>query len=211
MTTGAVWARDDFQYWSQVSIKPIKTEKYDFLVFTEQWFKNDAEKLGFYYISPRFIYHYSKKLDLGLNYTYVQTRSVLPSAVDDSYNTQQRIELEFNPNWKPTSWSKLTMRNRVEFRWFEDRGWNHTRYRQRWTFDVPVKNIRFVKSVYANTENLYDFPEGKVLENRTAPIGVNFKINDKFGFSVYYQIQSQKGTKDWSSNQIFGTLMSIDF
>ena len=39
------------------------------------------------------------------------------------------------------------------------------------------------------------------------PIGVNFKANDKTSLKVYYMIQSNRGTNDWSKNQILGTLL----
>lgn len=150
-------------------------------------------------------------MDFGLNYTYLQSRNTSSAATDDSYNRQHRAEIEVNPNWFPTDWLKVKMRNRVEFRWIEGQGSDNTRYRQRWMFDVPFKDQLPLKSIYASSEFFYDFAKNEYNENRSIPIGLNFKINKKLGGSLYYMVQSRKGTNDWSSNQILGTLISIDF
>lgn len=207
----AALARDDFQVWSQLMLKPYKGKKVDFVIFADARYLRDAEKLGLYFISPRLIYHYSKNLDLGINYTYLQSRKVNPEAVDDSFNGQDRLEFEVNPQWALADWVTLKMRNRVELRWIEDKGSDHTRYRQRWMFVFPFKNAGPLKSAYINSEFFYDLDRDDYVENRSVPVGLNFKITEKLGFSLFYMIQSQKGTKDWSSNQILGTLLSVDF
>lgn len=211
VTAQTVSARDDVQYWSQIFLKPYKSEKVEFIIFTDSRFTRDAEKLGLYFISPRMIYHYSKNLDFGMNYTYLQSRNTASAAADDSYNRQHRAELEINPQWQPADWVKLKIRNRVEFRWIEKMGTDNTRYRQRWLLEFPLKNTRFLKSIYTSSELFYDFAADKYKENRTVPLGFNFKINDKMNAGLYYMIQSQKGANDWSSNQIIGSLISLEF
>jgi len=204
-------AGDDYQYWQQFSLKPYKSEKVDFLIFSDSRFVSDAQALGLYFFSPRLTYHYSRNLDLGLNYTHIQSRRVNPSVTDESFNFQHRAEVEVNPQWQITDGMKLKMRNRVEFRWIEGRGSDNTRYRQRWTIDLPVKKAGFLKSVYVNSEFFYDAARRNINENRSVPLGLNFKLNDKTGVSVFWMIQSQKGRRDWSSNQILGTLFSLSF
>jgi len=211
MLSHPAYGRDDFQYWSQLSLKAYQGEKFDVTLFSDARFMNDANKLGLYFFSPRLLYHYSKNLDFGLNYTYIQSRSTSSTAVDDSYNWQNRAEVEINPQWAPADWLKIKMRNRVEFRWIDAKGADNTRYRQRWAFTIPVKNSARIKSVYCNSEMFYDFKNRKINENRTIPAGMKFKVNDRMDLDVFYMIQSRKGSSDWSSNQILGTLVSIEF
>ncbi|MCB9771566.1 MAG: DUF2490 domain-containing protein [Candidatus Omnitrophica bacterium] len=210
-SAGYVYAGDDFQSWNQLSLKVYQMDKIDFIIFTDTRLTHDAQKLGMYFISPRVVYHHTKNLDFALNYTYLQSRRTSSSAIDDSYNWQHRAEIEVNPQWQLADWLKLKMRNRVEFRWIEGLGSDNTRYRQRWALEFPIKIIKPLKSLYASSEVFYDFSKSRINENRTVPVGLNFKMNDKVGLSLYYMIQSQKGTRDWASNQILGTLVSIDF
>lgn len=213
LCVGGIEARadDDFQYWSQLSLKPYKSERFDVVIFTDARLMDNAEKMGLYFISPRVVYHHSKSLDLGINYTFQESRRTAPSAADDSYNSQQRIECEINPQWPLAEWLKLKMRNRFEFRWIEARGWDNTRYRQRWMFEFPLKNALPLRSIYINSEFFYDFPQRNISENRSVPLGLNFKLRENVGFSVFHMIQSQKGSDSWASNQIVGSLISIDF
>ncbi len=210
LTAGAR-ADDDFQYWSQLSLRAYKSEKLDFVVFTDSRFMHNAEKLGLYYISPRLVYHHSENLDFGLNYTSLRSRSVAETAVDDSFNQQHRAEIEVNPQWALADWVKLKMRNRVEFRWIEQRGSDNTRYRQRWMLEFPLKDTLPLKSVYIYNEFFYDFRQDRLNENWTVPLGLNFKVSDKVGLQVFCMLQAQKGKSDWSSNQVLGTLIAVDF
>ena len=203
-------ARDDFQYWSQYSFKLYDGKKFDWITFGEFRVKEDAHKVGLYYISERLVFDLWEHLSLGFNYTYLNTRKT-SSGINDDYKFQHRLEGEVNPHWDLTDWLKLHIRNRAEFRWIEDNGSYNTRLRQRWTFTVPVKSAGFLKSLYFGNEFIYNIAEHEYNENRTVPLGAQFTINDKTSFSLFYMIQSQKGTNDWSSNQILGTLVSVKF
>lgn len=211
LSSGMASAEDDFQTWSQLSLKIAKREKAEFIFFSDSRLVGDARKLGLYFFSPRFVYHWAPGVDLGLNYTYLQSRNISPTAVDDSFNTQHRAEIEVNPYWKLAEALKLKMRNRVEFRWLEGQGADNPRYRQRWVVEWVPKTFAPVKSLYASTEFIIDFHREDYVENRSVPIGINLKINERAGLQVYYMIQSLKGSKDWSSNQVLGTMFSFEF
>lgn len=211
MVSCNLYARDDFQYWHQMSIKPYQSKKFDIIVFTENRFVTDAQKLGLYYVSPRIVYHANKHLDLGLNYTYSQSRKTSPSAIDDSYNLTHRLEFEINPQWQMASWLKVKLRNRLELRWIEDQEGDLSRYRQRWTFEVPIKHAGFLKSFYTSNELFYEIRKHNFMEDQIIPFGLGFKLNDHVGLNLYYMIVSQRGARDWSSSQVVGSLLSITF
>ena len=129
---GVCDAEDDFQYWSQYSVKIVDGEKIDLITFADLRIQEDASKLGLYLLSQRLKMDFWKNLSLGLNYTYLSSRNTKPGAVKDDYNWQHRLELEANPSWNIKDWLKLSVRNRYEFRWIENRGSYNDRFRHRW-------------------------------------------------------------------------------
>jgi len=211
LPSGSAVADDDSQRWHQLSVKAYDGERFGLTVFSDARFTNESEKLGLYFISPRLTYHLSELIDLGLNYTYLQSRNTSPSAPDDSFNRQHRLEPEINPKWIPADWLTVKWRHRFEIRWIEGRKDNNNRFRQLWHFELPLKSNKVLKSLYISSEYFFDLNGSGVNENRTVPLGMNFKVNDHVGLKLYYMLQSQKGSADWSTNQAVGTLMSVKF
>lgn len=206
-----VEARDDFQYWQQMNIKAFKYKNFEFGAFAENRFVNDANKLSLYYISPRVVYHANKNLDLGLNYTYLQSRKTASSAIDDSYNLTHRLEFEINPQWQMAQWLKLKLRNRLELRWIEDQEGDLSRYRQRWTFEVPIKHAGYLKTFYTSNELFYEIRKHNFTEDQIVPFGLGFKLNDHVGLNLYYMVVSVRGARDWYSSQVVGSMLNVSF
>ena len=59
-------------------------------------------------------------------------------------------------------------------------------------------------------ELFIDFPRQTINETRIIPVGLTMGVVKGIDLKVYYMIQSQKG-RTWSSNQILGTQLSLDF
>ncbi|MCA9407990.1 MAG: DUF2490 domain-containing protein [Candidatus Omnitrophica bacterium] len=201
-------ARDDFQYWSQYSFKMYDGKFIDLVTFAELRMKEDTTKAGLYFISERLTFDYFKNFQMGLNYTYLNTRK---TTIDDDFKFHHRFELEGNPHWSLGERFKVKMRNRMEFRWIEDNGSHNTRYRQQWTLEYPLNKWKTIQSVYISSEFFYDIAKHEYNENRSVPLGMQFKINDKSALKVYYMIQSTKSSQEWGSNHILGTLISFKF
>lgn len=206
-----VQGEDDFQYWSRYQVKLLDTEHIDFVNFWEFRAFEDASDVGLWYTSQKLIFDYFKNLQFGLNYTYLENESASPRSGKVHSKYQHRLELEANPHWKWGDWLRIDNRNRVEFRWIQDKGSDNGRYRQRWQVSVPVKNIPKVQKIYANNEVFWLFETGKVNENRLIPLGVSFKVTEKSSLSLFYMIQSRKRGGNWTSNQILGTFLSFKF
>lgn len=204
-------ARDDFQYWSQYSVDLLDTDKFNFKIFSDNRFFDDAKDVGFYLVSTRLKYKATKYLDLGMNYSYLNSKVNNPIASRSEFKFHHRVELEVNPYWNLMDWLKLYVRNRYEFRWIEDKGSDNARIRQRWQLTVPVKDKWRLKSIYASAEIFYDQPTNAFNENWITPVGGQFKVSEKVSFDLYYMIQSKKGTHDWASNQILATVVSFKF
>lgn len=212
MLTSNVWAGDDFQYWSRYSLKVVDTDKIDWTIFTEARMYNDTNDLGLYYVSQKLSYAAWEHLSLGANYTYLNYRSQNSSGelADDRY--QHRLEFEANPKFDLSDKLSLTNRNRVEFRWIENKGSYNTRVRHRWTLAYKITDHKPLSNVYCESEFFYNIAENDYDENRTIPLGLTFNLNSKTSLKTFYMIQTKLGSNDnWHANQIFGTQLSLKF
>lgn len=208
---GFAQAEDDFQYWSQYIVKLIDTEKVDLSFYTEGRFYNDASDNGLYLFSPKVTYDFFKYLSFATNYTYIQYKSQSSDGTLSDYKFQHRAEVEFNPHFDIGDIAKFSGRNRIEFRWIENAGSYNTRSRHKLGLTFPLEDNKVLTSIFMDSEFFYNWAENAYDENRTVPVGVSFKLNDKATLKTYWMIQHQRGSDDWKSNQILGTLLSLKF
>lgn len=204
-------ASDDFQYWSRYTLKTFSNEQFEISTYGDIRLFEDASTDGLYLVSERLKYRWFRHLDLGINYTYLEQRVKDAKTGTEEFKYHHRAELEVNPHWDIGDWLKINTRNRLEFRWIEDKGSDNIRLRHLVELEFPIKGREPIKSFYLNNEFFYDFQEGQYTQNRAIPIGIKFKINEKVSFQVFYMIQSQKGASDWSSNQVVGTHLVVSF
>lgn len=206
------FAEDDFQYWSRYSIKAVDTQYVDFINYWDFRVFPDAARLAYWQTTQKLQYDFFKFISFVTGYTYLESRTKDSKSGDTEFKNQHRLELEINPHWEGKR-VKISNRNRFEFRWIEDRGSDHARYRNLLEFEFPIKweRAKFLKSVYINNEIFVDFNLRELNENRVTPFGISFKINKKLSFKLFYLIQSKKGARDWSSAQVLGTNVGISF
>ena len=200
---------DDAQYWSRYLFKVYSQDKLDFSFYTEGRMYDNASWDGLYLFSPQLKYKLNKNLDVQMNYSYLQTRNSSSKA----FAYQHRIEPEINPHFMVGDFMEVQLRNRMEFRCIENKGWDNTRYRGRVRLNFPVKDFGMLKSVFMDTEFFYDISGHDHSEERTTPLGVNLKITKKTGLQLFYMIQNQdsKGNGDWLSNEIAGSMITVEF
>jgi hypothetical protein len=211
LLAGVAVAGDDFQTWTQVSVKTLDTKYVDLVTFADIRKFHDAGDLGLYFISEQLKFDFWKNFGLGLNYTYLESKVNNRIAGRSELKFQHRAEVEVIPRWTVGDWLKVDLRNRVEFRWIEDNGSHNTRFRHRLTLDFPLKKTGIVKSVYTSSEFFYDHAKHEYNENRTVPVGLSLKITDKTSLKVYHMIQSTASADNWRSNQVLGALVSTSF
>lgn len=208
-----VYGEDDFQYWSRYSLKLLDTRYVDFINYWETQFTNDASDLGTWFTSQKISFDPHRFLNLGINYTYLESDTLLTKPTRTEYRSQHRLELEITPKWQWKEWVRLMNRNRVEFRWIEGRGSDNGRYRQQWeaAFPLPKIKIPAVKDIFISNEMFLDMNIEKINENRATPIGVTFKLFGKNTLKLFYLIQSKRGSRDWSSNQVLGSQVALAY
>ncbi len=209
--TPLVFSEDDFQYWSQYSLKAIDTKYVDYVSSGELRLIDDVSDFSFWRTTQRLIFDLFPYLSLGTNYTFLEEQVINSKTKEEEFKYHHRLELEVSPQYEIKKWVHVNIknRNRFEFRWIEDQGSDNGRFRQRWELEFPVSKVPRVKSVYINNEFFVAMNRQELNQNRVIPFGINFKVCSKASLSVFYMIQSKKGAHDWSSNQIVGTHLSI--
>ncbi|MBP9865276.1 MAG: DUF2490 domain-containing protein [Candidatus Omnitrophica bacterium] len=203
-------ASDDFQSWNSMQLKVVDTKYVDYVTYGELRLTNDAGKLGFWQTTQKLQYDFFKYLGLATNYTYLESEVANAKQTRNEFKYHHRFELEANPRWSWKDRLNLRNRNRVEFRWIEGRGSDNTRWRTLGEVEVPLHKIPIVKSVYMSDELFIDFPRQTINETRIVPVGLTVGVIKGIDLKVYYMIQSQKGNT-WSSNQVLGTQLNLDF
>ncbi|OGW72731.1 MAG: hypothetical protein A2Y02_03125 [Omnitrophica bacterium GWA2_52_12] len=209
---GVCRAGDDFQYWSRAQVKVIDTPYVDYVNYWEMRFDHDASNTGFWQGSQALAFDFFKYLGLGLNYTYLETEADNARKTANEFKYQHRLELEANPRWSWRERINFKNRNRMEFRWVEGKGSDNGRLRHLAEAEVPVhlKRFPFLHSFFVNDEIFIDFKRRTISENRVIPAGVTVKLWKQSKLKVFYMIQSQQGAT-WSSNQVLGSHILIDF
>ena len=206
-----IWAEDDFQYWQRLQLKVIDTKYFDYMTYGELRFAEDASDLHLWQTSQKFQLDPVNHLSLGINYTYLEEEVLDSKTKENDFKYHNRLELEVNPYFSVGPYIKIKNRNRMEFRWIEDKGSDNGRFRQMWHIEVPIKGVSIINAVYTNNELFYDFSREQFAQNRWIPAGVAFKIYKENLLRIFYMIQSVKGRPDWSSNQILGTHVELAF
>ncbi len=204
-------AGDDVQYWSRYGVKLMDTQYVDYVNYSEFRVMDDVSEIRLWYNSQRLQFDVVPHLKFGLNYTYLESRGRSKKNVLGRFNNQHRFELEANPYFNLTNNLKVLNRNRLEFRWIDNKGSDNTRFRQRWELRYQIQNIPFINYIYTNSEYFFDLSQRDINQNRWIPVGVEIPIMNNLAINLFYMIQSNKNGGDWSSNQIFGTYLSYVF
>lgn len=204
-------ASDDLQSWSLWTLETHRAGKFSVLTHGQVRIVDDVQDAGFFLISERLRYRFSERWDLGVSYTYLENEIEDRTKKTEEFKYQHRLEVEANPRW--TLWNRLKVknRNRLEFRWIEDKGSDNARLRHRWEFECAFPRAESPRSLYFNNEFFYDLSQREHNENRFVPFGVRFRVHPKTTLGFFYMIQWKKGPKDWSSNQVLGTEVNLAF
>lgn len=199
-----VIAGNELQYWSLYVFKFYNEEKISAELLTEVKMYENVREIGLYLFSPRVKYKFNANINLQLNTTYLKGLNK-----SGDYITQYRFEPEINPNFIICAAYKIDLRNRIEFRHIERKDWDNTRYRGRIRFTAPLKDAGIFQSLFFATEYFYDFALHKHLDQWTIPCGLNIGVARYLQLQLFYMIQRQKGSNQWFSNHIIGSMLSV--
>lgn len=163
----------------------------------------DGSDIGYWFTREQLIFKFIKKIPVGINYVFAQGRN------NTKYTNEHRVEFDLMPKFPINDYLTITNRNKLEFRWLENREGVQNRFRQRWGIDIAIEKIPFIKKIYADTEYFINFDSGEFDQNRLIPAAIVLPCFDNADLRIFYMIQHVKRNNNWSSNEIVGTQLSI--
>ncbi len=203
------WARDDFQAWYTIELKKSISPQWELFFLPEARTRDDASELFYHEYRQGLRYKPSKHLQLGFNYLFVRNEST------GKVREEHTGELDVTP--KATVGSiDLSVRGRVALRTLQG-----SSQEQEWQFRVMPK-VAYPTQVgshkmipYVAHDLFYDDTTDAWNQNRTY-IGFNLPLGKSEGIDVgidlYYMVQNLRSVrKDWTSNHIVGTKLTLQF
>lgn len=201
---------DDVLWVGSWQLKPVDTKFVDLVHYGELHVSDHAPAPLQYQLTGRVVYEPWKSLGFALGYSYLE-RQVHNAATDDWDDVYtHRFEVEVNPRWDLGKSVRLSLRNRFEERWVEDKAGTYPRTRHRLELAVPVKNAGPVSEVFSFVEPFFDLRTGKNSEDRYAPLGVTFRLSKHVSLRTYYVWQTVQGPSGWSNNHMLWTHWNIN-
>jgi hypothetical protein len=209
LLSGFAYARDDVQAWQWLDLKVLEYKKHKINLHFENWIADDVKEEKLLLAALRYKNEFHQLLQLGVHYSYLDIRHL----VTDEWSYHQRLEVEFNPRANVHGQLAFMLRNRLEYRWYEDATKDENfRSRHRPQFTYYTKH-KILKKWFVNSELFIDYENNKLNEFRTIPIGVGFQLMPKLNLNAFYMIQSKRPAtrRDWQHGHILGTHLIVRF
>ena len=201
-------ADDDFQSWNTIEISKRLGKEWEIFCIPEVRIRDDASDVFYHEFRQGVRYKHFKHLQLGLNYLYARNSS--SGRVRDEHTG----ELDVTPKTTVGPW-ELSLRGRAAMRAVEG-----SSEELEWQFRLmpkiayPTKIGDHKITPYIADDWFYDgtrdaFNQNRLYAGTSIPLGQSMGAD--VGLDTYYMLQHQLGPRDWNSNHILGTKLSIRF
>lgn len=207
--TPVTWARDDFQSWNTLELSKRVGPRWELFFLPEIRIRDDAGELFYHEYRQGVRWKPSQSLQVGLNYLFVRNES------SGKPREEHTGELDVTPN-VTVARLKLSVRGRLALRTIQgsagEQEWQ-LRLMPKMAYSIQVAGRTITP--YLADDVFYDYTRDAWNQNRlflgvTVPVGTSG--NAEMGMDVYYMLQSQLGSRrDWSSNHVLGTKLSVKF
>lgn len=209
LASGFAYARDDLQAWQWLDLRVFEFKKHKVNLHFENWIADDVKEEKLLLGALRYKNELHQNLQLGVHYTYLDIRNL----TTDEWSYHQRLEFEFNPRANINGQISFMLRNRLEYRWYEDSARDQnfrSRHRPSLTYYTKQK---ILTKFFANSELFMDYEKDKINEFRTIPVGAGFKLLPKLSLNTFYMIQTKRPatSRDWQHSHILGTHLNYRF
>lgn len=197
-------AGDDFQSWHTVSLRWLDTSAVRLTAAAHVRFVEDSSDFALWRVGQAASTELFPWLRAGVAYRYTESRNLT-----GDWRHQHRGEVQLTPRWQPGERVTLSLRNRLELRANEGASDLNERLRHRLQLNVATPGWRPLQAIYFSDEIIYDFDRREISENRAVPLGLNFRLQERANWRVYYQLRSKRGANDWTHAHILGTGLSL--
>jgi len=205
----ACFARDDFQSWNTVEISKRLGQKWEVFFLPEIRIRDDASRLFYHEYRQGVRWKPSKHLQVGLNYLFVRNES------SGKPLEEHTGELDITPK-ATVGPLDCSVRARVALRTVQGSAGE-----QEWEFRLMPK-VAYPSQLagrtiipFAADDLFYNSTRDAWNQNRLF-LGVSVPWGKSLGAEVstdvYYMLQSQLGARrDWNSNHVLGTKLTVRF
>lgn len=191
----------DWRQWTEFMLQEYKEGNFSSYTWGELRFFDDTSRLGLWYLAQKNYWQLNPRWQAGAGVGFLQVMA--PGNGDN--NDLWRLELEINPQWKVGEKDKITLRNRLEPRWWENRDYELmyvSRHRLLWSH--PARWLPGMTHFESSIEPFFDYDVGEINENRFRPVAFFFKMGEKGSFNTFFQVRSLKIRGDWEHAWIWG-------
>lgn len=201
------WARDDFQSWNTLEISKRFGSQWELFFLPELRIRHDASQLFYHEYRQGVRWKPSKYLQVGLNYLFARNAS------SGKTREEHTGELDVTPKMTIGSLDG-SLRVRVALRTIQgSSGEQEWQVRLMPKLAYPTQLAGHKVTLYVADDLFYDYTRDAWNQNRVF-LGVSTPLGKAHGVEVlvdvYYMVQSQLGARrDWSSNHILGTKLTL--
>ncbi len=192
----------DFRMWNTFLLQQYKDPKWSTFTYAEARWINDASKIGTWFAQQKLYYQWKPNLSLGIGPGWIEIKDET-----GGWNTLARMELEVNPSWQLGEGTKLTLRNRLETRWWESRDYaTELVSRHRLLFSRQASWLPRMTHFNFSNEFFFDYRVGAYRENRFRPIDISFDTGERKRINLFLQVRSTRSGDgaDWNHAYIIG-------
>ncbi len=192
----------DFRFWNTLLVQQYKDAKWSTFTYAEARWIDDANKIGAWVAQQKLYYQWKPNLSLGVGPGWIELKDA-----DGGWNTLARMEFEINPSWQIGNQSRLSLRNRLETRWWESRDYQTELVsRHRLHFSRPGNWLPGMTHFGISNEFFFDYRVGAYKENRFRPIQISFDAGERKRFNLFLQVRSMRSGDgaDWKHAYILG-------
>ena len=192
----------DFRIWNEFMWRQFRTEEWTSYFWGELRWVDDGSYLGTWVAQQKFYHQINPDWKLGFGGAWID---VAKNGGPD--NRLARWELELNRLWKFSDGTGLSLRNRLETRWWRNRG-DKTEFvsRHRVTLSHPANWFGTMDRIDCSNEFFIDYSGEGFNENRFRPLNMRFRLNEKDTMNVFLQIRSRKMgiDREWQHAYVIG-------
>ncbi len=197
-SVGAVTAKDNYEYWSQLGASVELHEHWELEFEQELKVGEDASQLYNHNFGSGVVYKGAAPwLDLGLSFLRDYER-------DDagSWHPEDRTRINITVK-TPIAGFDISNRTRLEYREFENEP-DYWRYRHRLKVKFPGKYTTLELQPYV-AEEPFLYLNGKGFIKNRLYTGVGFTVSPRISGALFYLCESKRSAGQWDANHIIGT------
>jgi hypothetical protein len=192
----------DFRFWNEFMWRQYTGDRWNTYTWGELRWVDDASELGTWLLQQKVIYKAKPDLSFGAGFAWIEIQNA-----DDSWNRMSRLELEVTPRWQISDIALITLRNRLETRWWESRG-DRTEFvsRHRLRYARNANWFGSMERYEFSNEVFIDFSGEGFNENRFRPVNLFFKFHNDGLYNTFFQVRSRKlgADRHWEHAYMLG-------